>query len=156
MRREADAVADKIRVARDRARVMEAEEDAASFRERLDAATRANESLIAEKTSLETTVTSQASRIDRMPTQAEARKRALRAAEREFRESEAQEEERDYLSFLKTSGQVPAEHPPQEDFNKFLEASNQLTPRALRAAELRNLELVMEKAVTKLTKFKRA
>ena len=61
--------------------------------------------------------------------------RALRAAEREFRESEAQEEERDYLSFLKTSGQVPAEHPPQEDFNKFLEASNQLTPRALREAE---------------------
>ena len=61
--------------------------------------------------------------------------RALRAAEREYRESEAQEEERDYLSFLKTSGQVPAEHPPQEDFNQFLEASNQLTPRALRAAE---------------------
>ena len=61
--------------------------------------------------------------------------RALRAAEREFRESEAQEEERDYLSFLKTSGQVPAEHPPQEDFSQFLEASNQLTPRALRAAE---------------------
>ena len=79
--READAVADKIRVARDRARVMEAEEDAASFRERLDAATRANESLIAEKTSLETTVTSQASRIDRMLTQSEARKSALRAAE---------------------------------------------------------------------------
>ncbi len=79
--READAVADKIRVARDRARVMEAEEDAASFRERLEAATRANESLIAEKTSLETTVMSQASRIDRMLTQAEARKSALRAAE---------------------------------------------------------------------------
>ena len=79
--READAVADKIRVARDRARVMEAEEDAASFRERLDAATRANESLIAEMTSLETTVTSQASRIDRMLTQSEARKSALRVAE---------------------------------------------------------------------------
>ena len=61
--------------------------------------------------------------------------RALRAAEREYRDSEAQEEEKDYLDFLKTSGQVPVEHPPQEDFNAFLEASNQLTPRALRAAE---------------------
>ena len=79
--RENDAVADKIRVAKDRARVMEAEEDAASFRERLEAATRASESLVAEKTSLETTVMSQASRIDRMLTQAEARKGALRMAE---------------------------------------------------------------------------
>ena len=79
--READAVAEKIRVARDRARVMEAEENAASFRERLEAATRDNESLVAEKTSLETTVMSLASRIDRMLTQAEARKGALRSAE---------------------------------------------------------------------------
>ena len=79
--RENDAVADKIRVAKDRARVMEAEEDAASFRERLEAATRASESLVAKKTSLETTVMSQASRIDRMLTQAEARKGALRMAE---------------------------------------------------------------------------
>ena len=79
--READAVAEKIRVARDRARVMEAEENAASFRERLEAATRDNESLVAEKTSLETTVMSLASRIDRMLTQAEARKGALKSAE---------------------------------------------------------------------------
>ena len=30
---------------------------------------------------------------------------------------------------------MPAEHPPQDDFNEFLEGTNQLTPRALRAAE---------------------
>ena len=45
------------------------------------------------------------------------------------------EEEQDYLLFLKSSGQVPAEHPPQDDFNAFLEASDQLTPQAVRAAE---------------------
>ena len=45
------------------------------------------------------------------------------------------EEEQDYLLFLKSSGQVPAEHPPQDDFNAFLEASDQLTPHAVRAAE---------------------
>ena len=61
--------------------------------------------------------------------------RALRAAEREFMESEKLEEERDYLSFLKSSGQVPAEHPPQAEFDAFLEESKQLTPKALRAAE---------------------
>eukprot|EP01045_Picozoa_sp_COSAG04_P040972 COSAG04_NODE_12225_length_664_cov_0.794690_1_plen_195_part_10 len=61
--------------------------------------------------------------------------RALRAAEREFMESEKLEEERDYLSFLKSSGQVPAEHPPAAEFDAFLEESKQLTPKALRAAE---------------------
>ena len=61
--------------------------------------------------------------------------KALRAAEHEFRDSEVQEEQNDYIDFLKTSGQVAVEHPPQDDFNAFLEASNQLTPRALRAAE---------------------
>ena len=45
------------------------------------------------------------------------------------------EEEQDYLLFLKSSGQVPAEHPPQDEFNAFLEASDQLTPQAVRAAE---------------------
>ena len=60
---------------------------------------------------------------------------ALRAAEREYRQAEDDDEERDYLSFLKSSGQVPAEHPPEEDFENFLETTNQLTPRALRAAE---------------------
>merc|ERR1711881_532226 len=45
------------------------------------------------------------------------------------------EEEQDYLLFLKSSGQVPEEHPPQDDFNAFLEASDQLTPHAVRAAE---------------------
>ena len=61
--------------------------------------------------------------------------RALRAAEREYRQAEDDDEERDYLSFLKTSGQVPAEHPPEGDFEDFLETTNQLTPKALRAAE---------------------
>ena len=61
--------------------------------------------------------------------------RALRAAEQEYRQAEDDDEERDYLNFLKTSGQVPTEHPPEEDFEEFLETTNQLTPRALRAAE---------------------
>ena len=52
-----------------------------------------------------------------------------------IRQAEDDDEERDYLSFLKTSGQVPAEHPPEEDFEEFLETTNQLTPKALRAAE---------------------
>ena len=79
--REGDATADKIRVAKDRARVMEAEESATQYRELLDAATRTYDTLTAEKHSLEQTVMSQASRIDRMLTQAEARKGALRTAE---------------------------------------------------------------------------
>ena len=79
--REGDATADKIRVAKDRARVMEAEESATQYRELLDAATRTYDELTAEKHSLEQTVMSQASRIDRMLTQAEARKGALRTAE---------------------------------------------------------------------------
>ena len=79
--REGDATAYKIRVAKDRARVMEAEESATQYRELLDAATRTYDELTAEKHSLEQTVMSQASRIDRMLTQAEARKGALRTAE---------------------------------------------------------------------------
>ena len=79
--REGDATADKIRVAKDRARVMEAEESATQYRELVDAATRTYDELTAEKHSLEQTVMSQASRIDRMLTQAEARKGALRTAE---------------------------------------------------------------------------
>jgi chromosome segregation ATPase len=60
---------------------MEAEESATQYRELLDAATRTYDTLTAEKHSLEQTVMSQASRIDRMLTQAEARKGALRTAE---------------------------------------------------------------------------
>ena len=56
-------------------------------------------------------------------------------AELQYKQGEAQEEETDYLDFLKASGQVAVEHPPQDEFNAFLEVSNQLTPRALRSAE---------------------
>ena len=79
--------------------------------------------------------------------------RALRAAEREYRESEKEEQERDYLSFLRSSGQVPAEHPPQEDFEEFLETTKQLTPKALRAAEREYRELEEEEEEEDFAQF---
>lgn len=59
--------------------------------------------------------------------------------------SELDEVEKDYLGFLKSSGQVPAEHPPQAEFDEFLEASEQLTPKAVRAAEWEFNEGVQQK-----------
>ena len=79
--------------------------------------------------------------------------RALRAAEREYRESEKEEQERDYLSFLRSSGQVPAEHPPQEDFEEFLETTKQLTPKALRAAEREYREMEKEEEEEDFAQF---
>ena len=73
--------------------------------------------------------------------------------EREYREWEAQEQERDYLRFLRSSGQVPAEHPPQEDFEEFLETTKQLTPKALRAAEREYRELEEEEEEEDFAQF---